>query len=115
MNSLTTLERPVAQLHAQTLLARDGFTCTLLTLAPDSESLLPESASAEAQLLFVVDGDIAVHDGGVTTIVNRGDTVLVPPHHIPAISARAGAPSRILRVEIPPRQIVTPQLITPRS
>ncbi len=113
MNSLTTLERPAPLLSINTLLSRAGFTCQLLTFAPDSEAILPESASADPQLLFVVDGDIAIHAEGLTTIVNRGGTFLVQPGRTSVISARAEIPSRVLRVEIPPRQIVTPQLLTP--
>lgn len=115
MNSLTTLERPAPLLQINTLLAREGFTCKLLTFLPDSEALLPESASADPQLLFVVDGDIAIHAEGLTTIVNRGGTFLVQPGRTTVVSARAGEPSRVLRVEIPPRQFVVPQLITPRA
>jgi len=116
MNSLlTTLERPAPVLQANTLLARDGFTCTLLTFTPGSETPLPVSASADAQLLFVVTGDIALHTEGVTTVVTRGGTFLVPPGRTPVVSARGEEPSRVLRVEIPPRQVVTPQIITPRG
>ena len=114
MNSLlTTLERPAPLLQINTLLAREGFTCTMLTFVPDSEAILPVSASGDAQLLFVVDGDIAIHAEGLTTIVNRGGTFLVQPGRTTVVSARADEPSRILRVEIPPRRIVMPQLITP--
>jgi quercetin dioxygenase-like cupin family protein len=116
MNSLlTTVERPAPLLQINTLLAREGFTCTLLTFAPDSEAILPESASADPQLLYVVAGDIAVHTEGLTTIVNRGSTFLVQPGRTTVVSARAEEPSRVLRVEIPPRQFATPQFFTPRA
>ncbi len=113
MNTLTTLERSAPLLAINTLLVREGFTCTLLTFAPDSETVLPASASTDPQLLFVVVGDIAIHTEGLTTIVNRGSTHLVHPGRTVVISARAEEPSRVLRVEIPPRQVITPQLITP--
>lgn len=113
MNSFLTIpERPAPLLQVNTLLARDGFTCTMLTFLPDTETPLPASASAEPQLLFVVDGDIALHAEGLTTIVNRGGTFLVRPGRIPIVSARADVPSRVLRVEIPPRSAVPPPFLT---
>jgi len=114
-SSLTTLERPAAVLTTTALLHQDGFTCTLVTLESGAESALPASRSPDRELLFVVDGDIAVHADGVTTIVNRGDAFLLAPDKPAALTARVGAAARILRVEIPPRQVITPQIITPRA
>lgn len=114
-SSVHTLERPASLLNLTPVLARNGFACTLLTLEPDTESVLPASASPDDQLLFVVEGDIAIHLGGLTTIVNRGGAHLLKPGASPVLSARAGAPTRVLRVEIPPRQFITPQLITPHA
>ncbi|MEJ1972959.1 MAG: hypothetical protein WDM96_11015 [Lacunisphaera sp.] len=68
-SSLTILERFTSGLNVSPILARRGFTCTLLTLEPDTETALPASSSADDQLLFVIDGDIAVHTEGLTIIV----------------------------------------------
>lgn len=113
MNSLTTLERPAHPINLAPVLNRHGFTCTLVTFQPGTEAVLPDSHSSDAQLLFVVDGDIAVRLEGITTIVNRGDAHLIEPGTAPTVSARPGHPARVLRVEIPPRQISSPQIITP--
>ncbi len=114
MNSIiTVLERSSSSLESAPVLSQNGFTCTLLTLASDSESVLPASASPDEQLLFVVEGDIAVHADGVTTLVNQGEARLLKPGASPVLTARAGQPTRVLRVEIPPRQVVTPQIIRP--
>ncbi|RXK54992.1 hypothetical protein ESB00_03580 [Oleiharenicola lentus] len=114
MNSIiTVLERPSSLLQSAPVLSQNGFTCTLLTLAPDSETSLPASPSPDDQLLFVVEGDIAVHADGVTTLVNQGEARLLKPGASPVLTARAGRPTRVLRVEIPPRQVVTPQIIRP--
>lgn len=115
MNSLQTLARPASLLAASTVLNRQGFTCTVLTFAPDSETRLPFSTSADDQLLYVLEGDIALHAEGITTIVNRGDAHLLAAGRTPVISACANTPARVLRVEIPPRQVITPQLLTPRA
>lgn len=114
-SSLTTLERPASDLAASTLLAQNGFTCTLLNLEPGVAATLPDSRSADDQLLFVVDGDIAVQTGVVTTLVNQGNAFLLAAGTAPLISAREGAQAKVLRVEIPPRQVITPQIITPRA
>jgi glyoxylate utilization-related uncharacterized protein len=114
MNSIITiLDRPSTHLQSAPVLSQNGFTCSLLTLAPDSETVLPASASPDDQLLFVVEGDIAVHADGVTTLVNQGEARLLKPGSSPVLTARAGQPTRVLRVEIPPRQVVTPQIIRP--
>ncbi|AOS44584.1 hypothetical protein Verru16b_01647 [Lacunisphaera limnophila] len=114
-SSLTTLELPSDLLQISPVLKQRGFTCSLLTLAPDTETRLPASPSPDDQLLFVITGDIAIHAEGLTTIVNQGGACLLKPVASPVLSARAGAPSRVLRVEIPPRQVITPQIITPRA
>ncbi len=113
--SLTTLERPASALQATPVLNHHGFTCTLLTLEPDTESRLPASASPDEQLLFVLEGEIAIHAEGLTTLVSGGGASLVKPGLSPVLTARDGAPTRVLRVEIPPRQVVTPQIISPRA
>jgi hypothetical protein len=116
MNTLlTVLDPSPSVLTTTTVLAQQGFTCTLLTLEAGAESALPPGRSPDSELLFVVDGDIAVHADGVTTIVNRGDAFLLAPEKPAALTARVGAPARVLRVEIPPRQVITPQIITPRA
>jgi glyoxylate utilization-related uncharacterized protein len=116
MNSLlTTLEHSASVLHATPVLTQNGFTCTLLNLEPGAESTLPPSRSPDDQLLFVVDGDIAVQTQAVTTLVNRGDVFLLVAGSAPVVSAREGRRAQVLRVEIPPRHVVTPQIITPRA
>ncbi len=113
--SPTTLPRTASVLPASTLLAKNGFTCTLLNLEPGVAATLPACRSPDDQLLFVVDGDIAVEAGAVTTLVNRGEAFLLAAGTAPLVSAREGARAKVLRVEIPPRQVVTPQIITPRA
>ncbi len=87
----------------------------MLTLAPDSETALPSGSPTDDELLFVVEGDIAVHTHGLTTLVNQGGACLIRPGQSPVLTARAGLPTRVLRVEIPPRQIAAPQIIHPRA
>ena len=114
-SSLNVLERTASVLHTAPVLTQSGFTCTLLTLEAGAESALPASRSPEPELLFVVDGDIAVHADGVTTIVNRGEAVVIAPDKAPALTARVGMAARVLRVAIPPQPAAAPQLITPQA
>lgn len=114
MNPLHTLERPAHPVAIAPVLNRNGFTCTLLTLAAGVEAALPDSHSLDAQLLFVVEGGITVSSEGLTTVVDTGQAMLLPPGGgAAAVCAYGGALARVLRVEIPPRQVITPQLITP--
>lgn len=113
--SLQTLARPATPLQTSRVLAENGFTCSLLTLEPGAETPLPAGASPDDQLLFVLDGEIAVESGGLTTVVNRGAATVVAATTTPLLAARTGAPARVLRVEIPPRQIIRPEIITPRT
>lgn len=115
MNSLTPLDRPTRSLDASRLLARDGFICTLFALEPDAEATLPATPSRDDQLLFVVEGAVAVHREGVTTLVNQGEAHLLRAGVPPSLTGRSNGPTRLLRVEIPPRQVVTPQIIKPRA
>jgi len=113
--ALHTLEQPASLLHVTPVLNRNGFNCSLVTLEPGAASALPTSASGEDQLLFVVDGDIAIETGGLTTLVGRGAATLLAPADAAVVTARSDLPARVLRVEIPPRRVITPQIITPRS
>lgn len=114
-SSLTTLARPASPLQSTPVLSQRGFICTLFTLEPDTESTLPPSLSPDEQLLFVLEGDLAIHVEGLTTLVNQGGACLLKPGPAAVLTARADTPTRVLRVEIPPRQVVTPQIITPRA
>lgn len=112
-SSLETLERPSSPLQCTPVLAQNGFNCTLLTLDAGAESVLTASQSPDEQLLFVLEGDLAIKTDGLTTLLSREAAMLLPSDKPVVLSAPAGSPSRALHVEIPPRRIVTPQIITP--
>lgn len=107
---LSTLERSSSPLQATALLARKGFTCTLLTLEPGGETSSPVSRSPEDRVLFVVEGTLALCDAGITTVVNHGEASLLGSSQSPLLAARDQSPVRLLLVEIPPRQILQPPL-----
>lgn len=114
MTSLLTTTLPVGpQVDAQSILAQDGFACSLLTLAPGEETSLHESASDGKHLLFVVDGAVTVQRGEVNTILRKDQALLIPKGDEPVVAARPEGEAKVLQVDIPPRQVVTPQILTP--
>ncbi len=109
---ITTLDPVNRPLHAKTLLAQDGFTCSLLTLAPGDETARPEADAVEQHLLFVVEGEAVVRLGEVNTILSKDEALLIPKGKAHAIAAQPGGWAKLLRVDVPPRQIVTPQILS---
>lgn len=107
---LTTLD-PIAAIASKTILAQDGFTCSLLTLAPGDEAPL-RANEVEQHLLFVVEGDITVRFDDINTMLNPGGALLVPKGKAYLISAGNSGWSKILRVDVPPRQIVEPEIVS---
>jgi mannose-6-phosphate isomerase-like protein (cupin superfamily) len=103
---ITTLDPIASPVHLDTILAQDGYTCSLLTLEPGSET--PQRAAHDVQehLLFVVDGEVTVRFGDVNTILNKDQALLVPQGRPHAIAGSEGGPAKLLRIDIPPRQVV---------
>ncbi|MEN9401923.1 MAG: hypothetical protein RL091_626 [Verrucomicrobiota bacterium] len=108
-----TIERPETGLLAKQILNQNGFVCTHYTLKPGADTELPTSMSNDDQMLYVLEGEVAVLARGVTTLLKAGSAMLMTAGKAVELTARAETPVRLLRVEIPPRQIVTPQIIRP--
>ena len=114
MTSLLTTTLPVGpQVDVQSILAQDGFACSLLTLAPGDETALRESTREGQHLLFVVDCTITVQRGEVNTILRKDQALLLPKGGEPVVAARPEGEAKVLQVDIPSRQVVTPQILTP--
>lgn len=110
---ITTLDPATASLHTTTILAREGFTCSLLTLAPGDETPRREAHQIEEHILFVIEGGATVRYGDTNTILGKDQALLIRKGEQHVIAAQPGGWTKLLRVDIPPRQIVTPQIITP--
>jgi hypothetical protein len=95
--SLHTLEHPSSPLQSVPVLAQNGFNCTLITLDAHAESVLPASHSPDEQLLFVLEGDLAVQTDGLTTLLSRDAATLLVPGKQAVLSSPTGAPVRALR------------------
>lgn len=113
--SITTLDPVTAPLRTATILAREGFTCSLLTLAPGDETPRREADRIEEHILFVIEGGATVRYGDTNTILGKEQAVLIRKGEQHVVAAQPGGSTRILRVDIPPRRIVTPQIITPEQ
>lgn len=111
-SSLTTLDPVTTSLTAKTILAKEGFACSLLTLAPGDETPRREVDQIEDHLLFVIEGDATVRYSDVNMVVGKDQAVLIRKGEKHVIAASPGGWTKILRVDVPPRQIVTPQIIT---
>ena len=111
-SQITTLDPVTTPLNAKTILAKEGYTCSLLTLAPGEETPRHDTTQIEEHLLFVVEGEATIGLGGVNTILAKDQALLVRKGQDHVISANPDSGAKILRVDVPPRQIVTPQIIT---
>lgn len=111
--SLQTLDLPAIKLLAKPVLNHNGFTCTQYTLIPGADAELPVSQSQDDQMLIVLEGEVAVLGRGVTTLLKSGSALVVAPGKTIELTARTATPVRVLRVEIPPRQVVAPQIFHP--
>lgn len=109
---LTTLDPVTTPTNTKTILAKDGFQCGLIMLAPGDETPLREAHNVEEHILFVVDGEATVRFGDVNTMLNKDEALLIPKGKAHLIAAGASGWAKLLRVDVPPRQIVTPQILT---
>lgn len=107
---ITTLDPVMSSIISKSVLAKDGFECSITTLAPGDETPLREAHNVEMHLLFVLDGEVTVRLGGINTMLKKDEALLVAKGQ-----AHLAAPdgwAKILRVDVPPRQVVTPQILT---
>lgn len=109
---ITTLDPVSSTVHAKTILAKEGFACSLLMLAPGDETPPRDTDQVEEHILFVVDGEATVRFEDVNTILNKDEALLIPKGRLHTIVASPGGWTKILRVDVPPRQVVTPQIIS---
>lgn len=113
MNSpITTLDPVSSPVVSRTVLAENGFTCSLLTLGPGDETPPRESSQVEEHLLFVIEGEATVRLSDINTMLRPDDALLIPKGQAHVIAAGGSGRTRILRVDVPPRRIVTPPIVS---
>jgi mannose-6-phosphate isomerase-like protein (cupin superfamily) len=111
--SITTLDPITTSVTTKTILAKEGFACSLLTLAPGDETPRRETDQIEDHVLLVIEGEVTIRYGDVNTMLGKDQAILMRKGEPHVIAASPGGWTKLLRVDIPPRQLVTPQIITP--
>lgn len=110
--SLTTLAPITSPALTKTILAQDGFHGSLVTLGPGAETSSYEASSVAEHLLFAVAGEATVRLGDINQVLNQDDALLVPPGRSYHITAGVHTGAKLLRLDVPPRQVITPQILT---
>lgn len=109
---LTTLDPIPSPTNPKSILAKDGFQCSILTLAPGDETPLRAAHDVEEHILFAIEGEATIRFGELNTMLKEEEALLIAKGSAHLIAAGAGAGAKILRVEVPPRQVITPQILT---
>ena len=113
MNStITTLKPPTPTVHTKTILSKDDFNCSIVMLAPGDELPVRESSYVDNQIVFIVEGEATVRSGDVNTILNKDEAMLIPKGEEHVIVAHPDERTKLLVVKVPPRQVITPPLVS---
>jgi quercetin dioxygenase-like cupin family protein len=102
----------MSSIITKSVLAKDGFECTVTTLAPGDETPLREAHNVETHILFILDGKVTVRFGEINTMLKKDEALLVSKGRAHLIAASPDGWAKILRVDVPPRQVITPQILT---
>ena len=112
MNPLiTTLEPTPPAVTSQDVLKSDSYHGSILTLTPHGQ-ISDETDAVNDRIYIVLDGTILVSTSGVNTYLNRDAALLVPKGKQHRLTAESDNPTRVLRLDIPPRQVTAPPIVT---
>ena len=81
-------------------------------LAPGDETPPREIDPPKEHLLYIVEGTATVRFEDLNTILNKDEALLIPKGKRHVIAAHPGAWAKLLRVDVPPREIVVPPIIS---
>lgn len=109
---LTALEPIASSTTTKSILAKDGFQCSILTLPRGDETPLREAHEVEEHVLFAIEGEATVRFGELNTMLKKDDALLIGKGQAHLIAAGPSRGAKLLRVDVPPRQVVTPQILT---
>lgn len=109
---LTTLDPVTPTATTKPILAKKGFRCSLITLAPGNETPLREAHNVEEHILFVIEGGVTIRFGDINTIIKKDEALLVAKGQSHLIAAGPNGWAKLLQMDIPPRKVVTPQILT---
>jgi mannose-6-phosphate isomerase-like protein (cupin superfamily) len=109
---LTTLDPITSPSNIRGILAKDGFHCSIITLSPGDETPPREAQDAEENVLFAIEGEATVRFGDLNTMLKKDEALIIHKGQAHIIAAGPNSWAKILRVDVPPRQVVTPQILT---
>ncbi len=112
MNPLiTTLEASPPAFTSQEILKTDSYHGSILTLTPHAQ-VSAETDAVNDRIYVALEGTVLVSASGVNTYLNRDAALLVvkgKQHHL---TAESDVPTRVLRLDIPPRQVTAAPIVT---
>lgn len=109
---LTPLDPITSPSYTKSILATDGFHCSVITLSPGDETPLREAQDVEESVLFVIEGEPTIRFGALNTMLKKDGALLIHKGRPHVIAAGPNARAKILRVDVPPRQVVSPHVLT---
>lgn len=112
---ITTLAPAPSTAQTKTILVKDQITGSLVWLESEDAILHGEARQVADHILYVAEGQVTVRIGDISTVLSQDQALFVPNRTAHTIAARPGVRAKLLRLEIPPRQQIVPQLITPGS
>src|SRR5687768_522239 len=107
-----TLEPTTTPTNSRTILSKNGFTCSLIMLAPGEETPPRETDQVEEHVLYIVEGMATVRFEELNTILNKDEALLIPRDKQHVIAAHPETSAKLLRVDVPPREVVVPQIVS---
>lgn len=111
MNPLITLD-PIPPPATKSILAKNGYQCSVLTLAAGEEMPLRATPNVEEHILVVLEGEATLRFGLINTMLKPEEAVLIAKGQPHSIAASSSSGAKILQVDVPPRQVITPQILT---
>lgn len=113
MNTMPLItELPTHSTLTKTVLSENGIHGAVIMVGPAEEvAPLPEREIPE-RILFVAEGEVTVHVGELYYILKKDEALRVAKGGEHTIVGAPGGWSRILRIDLPPQQIVTEQILT---
>src|SRR6185437_1931091 len=78
-----------------------ALSAVRVSLGKDTEGAKPHTHTGEAELFYVLDGDLQVLAGERLLVASRGDLIVVPPHQPHAFASTSRGPADLLIVIAP--------------
>ncbi len=82
-----------------------------MVLEPEDVAPLFDERAVHEHLLFVIDGEVTVQVGGINYVLKKDEALHVPKAKPHAITNTA-VWSKLLRVDLPEREFITPQILS---